>query len=101
MHTVSSNRVSARERELAPRYYYKVAEKTSCGQKIRRFVQVSRSQLPPFSCEQISAGPGDFHVHPSWSYSPDSLIHGWGSLRLPAHRAGQSPGAGSHRPGGE
>ena len=40
MHTVASNRVSARERELAPRYYYKVAEKTSCGQKIRRFVQV-------------------------------------------------------------
>ena len=42
MHTVASNRVSARERELAPRYYYKVAEKTSCGQKIRRFVQVWR-----------------------------------------------------------
>ena len=46
MHTVASNRVSARERELAPRYYYKVAEKTSCGQKIRRFVQVGRYQAP-------------------------------------------------------
>ena len=45
MHTVASNRVSARERELAPRYYYKVAEKTSCGQKIRRFVQVGTGQV--------------------------------------------------------
>ena len=46
---MASNRVSARERELAPRYYYKVAEKTSCGQKIRRFVQVliGRHQHPP------------------------------------------------------
>ena len=37
--------MSARERELAPRYYYKVAEKTSCGQKIRRFVQVGTGQV--------------------------------------------------------
>ena len=99
MHTVASNRVSARERELAPRYYYKVAEKTSCGQKIRRFVQVaimgSATQPPPNCCDQINAGFGDLHVHPSWSDCPDSFLHGGGSLRLPTYRAGQSHGAGS------
>ena len=42
MHTVASNKVSARERELAPRFYYKVAEKTTCVQKLRRSLQVTR-----------------------------------------------------------
>ena len=99
MHTVASNRVSARERELAPRYYYKVAEKTSCGQKIRRFVQVLSNTPPsaPLTCsQQITAGFGDFHVHSSRSDCPDSLIHGGWSLRLPTYRAGQSHGAGRH-----
>ena len=36
MHTVAS-KVSARERELAPRYYYKLSEKTSCLEKIKNF----------------------------------------------------------------
>ena len=40
MHTVASNKVSAKERELAPRYYYKIAEKTTCLQRIRRILQV-------------------------------------------------------------
>ena len=44
MHTVASNKVSARERELAPRYYYKVAERTTCGQKIRSFIQVREKE---------------------------------------------------------
>ena len=34
MHTVASNKVSAKDRELAPRFYYKVSEKTTCGQKL-------------------------------------------------------------------
>ena len=38
MHTVAS-KVSARERELAPRYYYKLSEKTSCLQKIKNFIR--------------------------------------------------------------
>ena len=38
MHTVAS-KVSARDRELAPRYYYKLSEKTSCLDKIRNFVR--------------------------------------------------------------
>ena len=36
MHTVAS-KVSAREREFAPRYYYKLSEKTSCLEKIKSF----------------------------------------------------------------
>jgi len=38
MHTVAS-KVSARERELAPRYYYKLSEKTSCLEKIKSFIR--------------------------------------------------------------
>ena len=38
MHTVAS-KVSARERELAPRYYYKLSEKTSCLDKIKNFIR--------------------------------------------------------------
>ena len=34
MHTLAS-KVSTHDRELAPRYYYKLSEKSSCGQKIR------------------------------------------------------------------
>ena len=41
MHTVASNKVRARDRELAPRYYYKLAENTTCGQKLRRSLQVT------------------------------------------------------------
>ena len=40
MHTVASNKVTAKERELAPRFYYKVAEKTTCVQRIRNALQV-------------------------------------------------------------
>ena len=40
MHTVASNKVSAKDRELAPRYYYKVSEKTTCGQKLRNALKI-------------------------------------------------------------
>ena len=40
MHTVASNKVSAKDRELAPRFYYKVSEKTSCGQKLRNALKI-------------------------------------------------------------
>ena len=36
MHTVG-NKISARERELAPRYYYKIAESRTCLEKIKAF----------------------------------------------------------------
>ena len=102
MHTVASNRVSARERELAPRYYYKVAEKTSCGQKIRRFVQVGIiGQHPSNCCQHITLGAGAVHVHPSWSDCPDSFLHGGWSLRLPTYRARQPLGAGTDGSGCE
>ena len=42
MHTVASNKVSARDRELPPRYYYKLAENSTCAQKLRRFFQVNQ-----------------------------------------------------------
>ena len=38
MHTVAS-KVSARDRELAPRYYYKLSEKTTCLSKIKTFLR--------------------------------------------------------------
>ena len=38
MHTVAS-KVSARDRELAPRYYYKLSEKTTCLNKIKTFLR--------------------------------------------------------------
>ena len=50
MHTVASNKVSAKDRELAPRFYYKVSEKTSCGQKLRNALQVisvNSTFIPP------------------------------------------------------
>ena len=40
MHTVASNKVSAKDRELAPRFYYKVSEKTTCGQKLRNALKI-------------------------------------------------------------
>ena len=40
MHTVASNKVSAKDRELAPRFYYKVSEKTTCGQKLRNALKM-------------------------------------------------------------
>ena len=39
MHTLAS-KVSVRDRELAPRYYYKLAEKTSCYTKIGNFLRL-------------------------------------------------------------
>ena len=38
MHTIAT-KVSARERELAPRYYYKLAEKTSCLERMKSFIR--------------------------------------------------------------
>ena len=40
MHTVASNKVSAKDRELAPRFYYKVSEKTTCGQKLKNALKM-------------------------------------------------------------
>lgn len=40
MHTVASNKVSVKDRELAPRFYYKVSEKTTCGQKLRNALKM-------------------------------------------------------------
>ena len=40
MHTVASNKVTAKDRELAPRFYYKVSEKTTCGQKLRNALKI-------------------------------------------------------------
>ena len=48
MHTVAS-KVSARERELAPRYYYKLSEKTSCLEKIKNFIRAFLT----FMCTQV------------------------------------------------
>ena len=39
MHTLAS-KVSVRNRELVPRYYYKLAEKTSCSTKIGNFFRL-------------------------------------------------------------
>ena len=39
MHTLAS-KVSVRDRSLSPHYYYKLSEKTSCGQKIGNFFRV-------------------------------------------------------------
>ena len=36
MHTVG-NKISARERELAPRYYYKIEQSKTCVEKIKAF----------------------------------------------------------------
>ena len=36
MHTVG-NKISARERELAPRYYYKIEQSRTCIEKIKAF----------------------------------------------------------------
>ena len=36
MHTVG-NKISARERELAPRYYYKIEQSRTCLEKIKAF----------------------------------------------------------------
>ena len=36
MHTVG-NKISARERELAPRYYYKIEQSKTCCEKIKAF----------------------------------------------------------------
>ena len=36
MHTVG-NKISARERELAPRYYYKINQSKTCLEKIKGF----------------------------------------------------------------
>ena len=38
MHTIAS-KVSTRDRELLPRYYYKLSEKTSCVEKITNFIR--------------------------------------------------------------
>ena len=40
MHTVASNKLSGKERELAPRYYYKVSEKISFVQRLRGAIQI-------------------------------------------------------------
>ena len=40
MHTVASNKLTGKERELAPRYYYKVSEKTSIVQRLRGAIQI-------------------------------------------------------------
>ena len=40
MHTVASNKVSAKDRELAPRFYYKVSKKTTCGQKLKNALKM-------------------------------------------------------------
>ena len=109
MHTVASNKVSAKDRELAPRFYYKVSEKTTCGQKLRNALKMFLTLM--FTQVGVIVLIGTlycmllmefFHVETFTTLRKKILtiqqffsrsVYGSGSLCISTHRARQLTGA--------
>ena len=93
MHALASKSHN-RDRELTPRYYYKLSEKVSCLGRIKNlirlfftflFTQVSLHCLANIELMVIKFGPG-------WCYCPDNCLHDFWCCNFSQHREGQSNG---------
>ena len=93
MHALASKSLN-RDRELTPRYYYKLSEKVSCLGRIKNlirlfftflFTQVRIHRLGNIERMEIKFWPG-------WCYCPDNCLHDFWCCNFSQHREGQSYG---------